>query len=70
MTTTPTTEERGEELRQVHRRIRDILDRFPASSWDHLAEAEAVLAALAGIVRGRPERERLPSRPSTSLMGW
>jgi hypothetical protein len=48
------------QLRDVRRRIRNMLDRFPASGWD-LAESEAVLAALAGIVRGRPEGERLPS---------
>jgi hypothetical protein len=45
-------------LRDVHRRIRNILDVFPAPSWD-LAEAETVLAALGEIVRGRPEGERV-----------
>jgi hypothetical protein len=47
------------ELRDVHRRIRNILDRWPVTSWD-LAEAKTVLAALGEIVRGRPESERLP----------
>jgi hypothetical protein len=46
------------QLRDVRHRIRNILGRFPASSWD-LAESEAVLAALARIVQGRPEGERL-----------
>jgi hypothetical protein len=40
------------QLRDVHRRIRNILDVYPATSWD-LSESQAVLAALAGIVRGR-----------------
>jgi hypothetical protein len=51
---------RADQLRDVRRRIRNILDRFPASGWD-LAESEAVLAALCRIVRGRPESDRLPS---------
>jgi hypothetical protein len=48
----------GYQLRDVRRRTRNILDRFPAAGWD-LAESEIVLAALAQIVRGRPEGERL-----------
>jgi hypothetical protein len=48
------------QLRDVRRRVHNILDAFPASSWD-LAESEVIFAALAGIVRGRPEGERLTS---------
>jgi len=40
-------------IEDVHHRIRNILDQYPASSWT-LEESQAVLATLAGIVRARP----------------
>lgn len=39
-------------IEDVHRRVRNILDVYPATTWD-LAEATEVLAALESIVRGR-----------------
>lgn len=57
-----TTHDDTEELRGVHRRIRNMLDSFPASTWN-LAESKAVEVAVARIVRRRPQRERLPSSP-------
>jgi hypothetical protein len=36
----------------THRRIRNILDQYPASAWT-VEESQAVLEALSGIVRAR-----------------
>jgi hypothetical protein len=38
-------------IADTHRRIRNILDRCPASAWT-LEESQAVPSVLAGIVRG------------------
>jgi DNA repair ATPase RecN len=40
------------QIADAHRRIRNILDQYPASAWT-LEESQAVLSALAGIVRAR-----------------
>ena len=40
------------ELDDTHRRIRNLLDACPATSWS-LEESAVVLEALAGIVRAR-----------------
>ena len=48
----PATQERADELRDVFHRMRNVLDVYPASTWD-LEEARSVLLALEGIVRGR-----------------
>lgn len=40
------------ELDDIRRRIRNILDQYPAAAWD-LHEAKLVLGALSEIVRGR-----------------
>jgi hypothetical protein len=48
-----TTHTSDHELNDVHRRIRNILNVYPAGTWT-LDEWKIVLAALAEIVRGRP----------------
>jgi hypothetical protein len=47
------------ELHGVHRRIRNILEIAPASSWD-LDESVAVLNVLSAIVRARRRRHDEP----------
>ncbi len=39
-------------IADAHRRIRNILDQYPASAWT-LEESQAVLSVLAGIARAR-----------------
>jgi hypothetical protein len=47
--TTTTSDHR---IVDTHRRIRNILDHYPASAWT-LEESQAVLSVLASIVRAR-----------------
>ena len=49
MTTTTASDHR---IVDTHRRIRNILDQYPASAWT-LPESQAVLSVLASIVRAR-----------------
>jgi hypothetical protein len=47
--TTTTSDHR---IVDTHRRIRNILDQYPASAWT-LEESQAVLSVLSSIVRAR-----------------
>lgn len=40
------------QIDDIHRRIRNILDQYPAGDWT-LEESRSVLVVLAEIVRGR-----------------
>ena len=54
-------------IADVHRRSRNILDVYPAKSWD-LAEAGIILAALEAIVRGRQRMGAVIDMPRGKAM--
>lgn len=49
------------ELNDVHRRMRNILAVYPATSWT-LGESRLVFSALEAIVRGRQPRAHVAGR--------